>query len=203
MQIESLIPYVLIELPGCPDFLIMRTFKEELAGLYRDHPLWIYTDTATSIDTDGVATFVLPDCTQVHEVRSMRIGDDQVMPVGMASKNDYDLETETGTPLYVFERNYQRIVRPKPVEACTAMSVLQIGPTIIAECIDDGLASRHRLIWEHLVLSRLLAMPAQSWSNMKGAATHAAMFFDLLQKEKRRADGWTSRRVPTVRYGGI
>ena len=202
MDIEELVPYVAVELPGCPEFVIERAYREELYNLYRDNALWLFTDPAAGVDTAGVVTFTLPSCTDVHEIRSMRIERDEIEPRGPQSVNDYDMETETGTPLYVQMRNDAWIVRPKPNEATTAHCVLQIGPQIIADCVDDNLAKRHRLMWEHMVLTRLQAQAGQSWTNLKGAAFHAGEFTRLLYAEKRRLDGWTARRVPVVAYGG-
>lgn len=203
MNISDMVPWVLAELPGATEFIVERMFREELANLYRNHALWLYTDPAAAVATTGVVTFTLPTCTEVHEVRSMRIGDEKVTPVGEASLNLERLENDIETPRYVMRQNDQWVARPKPGEATTAHCVLQIGPVMNTECVDDNLAARHRTLWEHAVLARMCSQARQTWTNTRAASLHASEFTRLVFEEKRRLDGWSARRAPVVAYGGI
>lgn len=201
MLIADFTPYVALELPGCDDFIVQRVVREELANLYRQYPLWFYT-AAPTIDSDGSISFTLPAQTQVHEIRSLRVGDKEVTPVGVGSVNTDEFDAP-GDPRFVFSENDAWVVLPRPESAVTANAVLHIGPVATATEVPDTLAAKHRTIWEHLVLTRLQAMADQSWSNPKAASYHASEAVRLIFEERRRMDGWTSRRTPVVRYGGL
>lgn len=201
MLFADFTPYVALELPGCDDFIVQRVAREELYALYRQRPLWLYADTP-SVDTSGVVTFSLPAQTVIHDVRSFRIDKSELTPAGEGSLNQAAYEV-TGAPEWVFLQNDQWIVRPMPVEAASANAVVQLGPSATATEVPDTLAAKHRPLWEHLVLTRLQAMAGQEWTNPKAASYHAAEATRLIFEEQRRADGWTSRRAPVVRYGGI
>lgn len=203
MVVNDLVPQVAIELPGCDDFIVERILREEIANLYRNNCLYLHRTTAT-LATDGSVTFTaIPTDTQVHEVRAMETSDRQVQPVGPFAINDYLYNETTQYPSYVFMDNEDWVVRPLPRDPLQATVVLQVGPTISAATYPDVLASRHRTLWQHLVLTRLQAQAGQAWSNPKYASFHASEASRLLFEEKRRIDGWSSRRAPVVRYGGI
>ena len=201
MLIADFTPYVALELPGCDDFIVQRVVREELTNLYRQYALWLYTETPT-IGTNGVVSFTLPAQTQVHEVRSLRVGDKPITPVGIGAVNTDEFD-EAGDPRFVFSENDAWVVLPRPSAPVSANAVLQIGPVATVTEVPDALAAKHRTIWEHLVLTRLQAMADQSWSNPKAASYHASEAVRLIFEERRRMDGWTSRRTPVVRYGGL
>jgi len=202
MMVSAFTPYVALELPGCDDFIIQRVVREELSNLYRQYNLWQYTATAI-IDTTGVITFSsLPTDSSVIEIRSLRYGNRNIEPLGVGSMNDSELDT-TGDPLVCFQENDQWVVQPRPAEQLTATAVLQLGVTAAADEVPDALAARHRTLWEHLVLMRMQSMSGQTWTNPKSASYHAAEATRHIFEERRRMDGWTSRRTPVVQYGGL
>lgn len=194
-------PLVGLELPGCTDYIIQRVAREEIYNLYRDYVLWLHEGTQ-SIGSDGTISFTTPAQTTVHDVRSLRAGTVEIAPVGVGSVNSVDYD-DAGTPEVVFAYNDSWVVRPPPGTALTATAVLHIGPVYTVTEVPDTIASKHRAIWEHLVLTRLQAMSGQEWTNPKAASYHAAEATRLIFEERRRMDGWTSRRAPVVRYGGI
>lgn len=201
MDIADLVPTVSLELPGCPDMIVERVLREEMANLYRNHALWLRT-AAVTLGTDGVVVINPPTNSEVHEIRSLRVGYDVLTPLGQGTVNSEEFE-RVGTPLVTFYRNYNWEVRPYPSEELTAEAVMQLGPLIDATTIPDTLASRHRTVWAHAVLSRMQGQSGQTWTNLRTASIHAAEFTRLVFEEKRRLDGWSSRRSPVVRYGGI
>lgn len=201
MLLADFPPYVALELPGCDDFIIQRVVREELHNLYCYNALWLYSDTPT-IATTGTLSFTLPAQTMVHEIRSLRTDTRDIMPVGTGSVNSAEYD-DAGKPEVVFLQNDAWVARPAPETTLTASAVLQIGPVATATEVPDAIANRHRPLWEHLVLTRLQAMAGQEWSNPKIASYHAVEATRLMYEERRRMDGWSARRAPVVRYGGI
>lgn len=202
MLIAAFAPYVALELPGCDDFIIQRVVREELANLYRQYNLWQYTAAATIATTGAITFSSLPTDSEVIEIRSLRAADRMIEPMGVGSMNDADFDS-VGDPLVCFQENDSWVVQPRPPAALTGTAVLQLGVSLAADEVPDTLAAKHRTMWEHLVLTRLQGMAGQAWTNPKAAAYHASEATRHIFEERRRMDGWTSRRVPVVRYGGL
>lgn len=201
MLLTDFSPLVALELPGCTDYIVQRVAREEIYNLYRDFVLWLY-EGPQSIGADGAVSLTTPAQTTVHDIRSLRVGTIEIAPVGAGSTNSDEYD-EVGAPKVVLPYNDSWLVRPAPGTALTATSVLHIGPTYTFTEIPDTIAGKHRAIWEHLVLTRLQMMSGQEWSNPKAASYHATEATRLVFEERRRMDGWSARRAPVVRYGGI
>ena len=194
---------IALEAKGCPEPTIERVLRDVVRQLYRDHAIWIYADAAASVDTDGALTLTLPDDSEVVAIRSMRAIDGAMYhPRTVDDSAFYDWDDTNN--LVCMELNGTWLVRPTPAEALTGVKVVaQLAPIYGAVEIVDAIGQRHRQIYEHATLARLLAMAGQKWTDTTMAEYHGVAAWRLVLEAKRKADGWSSVRTPTVRYGGI
>lgn len=204
MLFADLLPPVLLEAKGCPEITAERVMRDVARDLYLNHPIWVRTDTSATIESTGLISLALPTDAEVVEFRSIRLPDNTLVQPRVVDDNAfYDWADDAADPIVV-ELNGVWIIKPAPSEAIADVRiVMQLAPTVDAAFIDDSVGTRHKSLFIHATLARLLVMPDQKWTNPGMAGYHAQALAARLAEARRRADGWTSIRTPVVRYGGI
>lgn len=203
MLFADLLPPVVLEAKGCPEITAERVMRDVVRDLYINHPIWVRTDLGVLVEEVGTISLPLPADSEVVEFRSIRLPDGStIAPRTVDDSAFYDMDDLT-TPV-VAEVNGVWTLWPAPSAAIIdARVVTQLAPTADAASIDDTVASRHKSMYIHATLARLLVMPDQKWTNPGMARYHADALAARLAEAKRKADGWTTIRTPVVRYGGI
>ena len=192
---------ILIEAPGCPEMVCERVLHDAVLDFYREVALWVHHDEAAQIETTGALTLTLPDDSEVVTVRQLRTDIGAIEP-RTVDEFMYREHTE-GDPAIVVEINGAWLVRPAPSEVTAAVATVQLAPVYGCDGVVDAVAHRHRRLYEHLALARLLVMPRQPWTDVQRAGYHAGQATRLRFELQRRTDGWSTLRTPVVRYGGI
>lgn len=204
MLFADLMPPVLLEAKGCPEITAERVMRDVVRDLYLNHPIWIRTDLGVIVEEVGTISLPLPLDSEVVEFRSIRLSDGSTIAPRVVDDNAfYSLDDATTEPV-VAEVNGVWVMKPAPSVALTEVRVVtQLAPTVDATGVDDTIAARHKSMYTHATLARLLVMPDQKWTNPGMAQYHAQALAARLAEARRRADGWTTIRTPVVRYGGI
>lgn len=203
MLFADLMPAVLLEARGCPEITAERVARDTVRDLYLNNPIWIRTDPAATLEATGLLSLSLPDDAEVVEFRSLRLPDGTTITPRTVDDNASYNWDDISDPI-ITELNGVWIVKPAPVEDISDVRVvMQLAPTADADMVDDSVAKRHKSLYIHATLGRLLGMPDQKWSNPGVANYHGTRAMSLLFEAKRKADGWTTIRTPVVRYGGI
>ena len=194
-------PAVLLEAPGCSEMVAARVLRDVIRDLYMNNRLWLHRDTTATIDVSGTTTFTIPDESEIVEVSHLRL-DTGAIPVRTVTADAY-FAYEQSDYMALAKLGDEWTVRPAPAEVTMGEALLQLAPTQASTGLVDSQAHANLRLFQHLALAQLLAMPRQPWSAPNYVSYHVAKVIELTMSAKRRADGWSSRRTPTVGYGGI
>lgn len=202
--VEELYVEALLAAQGCPEILVKRTLATAMVEFYRTCKAWRFTtDTIGVIRGDRVVDLDLPAGTYVGQIYWAKL--DGKLLTAISERN---LTDAIGTPMgYAMPAIGKTVLlNCLPEEsyitnglvanvALQPMSTLTELPTELFDLHRDGILFG--------AISKLLAMPNVSWSNLNGSITYANMGMQICAEAKRQAESNQAPIVRVVRYGGI
>jgi hypothetical protein len=165
------------ELPGCPQPLILQTFKEILQEFCEESQAWRFELDLINV-RDGVSEYEL-----LGQPSSAYI----LVPVKvrMPNKQSEDQEMEAGVDYDMTDRTTLKLkVEPQEDDASGLYVKVALTPKDDAQTICDDLWIKHYKAWAHGVKGRLMLMDGKKWSNEKKSAYHNSMYWDGITKAK-------------------
>ena len=217
MKIDELYPYVLAELPDCPDEMLRQSFAFTAMDLCRQTHIWNEIADA-AILVDGIADYDIdyPSGTIAETVTSVWCGPREMRAKTMSAMNDVlpDWQTATSThPIYYNSTADWGSISVYP----TPRGLAQLGikpsitlrgvfiPKATATDLPNFLTDRYLECLCAGVKGRLMLQPNQKWSNPQIGAFYKGEY-ERMRGDVRvfvlaeRVPGVT--RVRPIRFGG-
>lgn len=193
MKFESLIKYVLPEVQGAPDPLIIEMIREsaiqfcEKTNIYTTEPENIFVTTGLrEYDIDAPTTQA-----QVNHIVKIwgAHGNDNTEMVAKAPDDVYRYtSTDTGAPQFYSQiTSNQIIIAPFPDKAYTLRSFTSFKPTNTATSLPDNIMKEHYETIVHGALYRLQQMADRTWSNPNASANNFTLNNKGISAAARRA----------------
>lgn len=217
MNIEDLYPFVLPELPDCPDATLRQAFVLTLLDFCQRTHAWNEIADAVRL-VDGVAEYDIdyPSGATPETVSEVWCGPQELRPATMSRLSDElpDWQTATSTrPVYYNATGDWGAIQvyPKPAgvsQLATPPTLRLRGvflPRLDTTTIPDFIAQRWLECITAGVKSRLMLQPSKVWSNEKLGAYHKGQYEELRGEARivvlsERVPGTTT--VRPVRFGG-
>lgn len=184
MQLDAFLPYLLVDLPACPDVTAKQQLVLTAIEFCRETLSWDEIQDPLTL-VDGVNAYELdaPQGGQVATVKQVWASDRELTPVSMARLVEVipNWQTAQGSQAqyYVGDQDWKSIrVYPIPLDPqgqrITVRAAYQ--PVLAAASLPDFLAT----IYMDAILAgakaRLMSTPGRQWTNHKLAADHRAAF---------------------------
>lgn len=212
MTPDQLLPYLLPEVPGCPDTIAKQAIMRTCNDFCWDTSIWSEIQEPFSVQ-DNVNEYDLdsPNGAQIVTVKSVWMVNRELVPVTMERLQELIpnwQESKGSDPAYYNCPNDNSVLRiyPIPYGANGAKITIRAvyTPNQFGDYIPEFLVSTY--LDEILAGSkaRLMMMPGKSWSNPQLGAVNQAVYAEGLVKAKvfqyhDRVAG--SPRVRPMRYG--
>jgi hypothetical protein len=212
MTPDQLLPYLLPEVPGCPDTLAMQTIMRTCNDFCWDSGVWNEIQDPITVQ-DGINEYDIdtPTGAQIVTIKSIWMINRELVPVTMERLQEVipNWQVAQGSqPAYYNSPQDWSTVRiyPIPMGANNAQMTIRaiyapdqfgtyIPQFLIDKFLDEILAG---------CKARLMQMPGKSWTNPQLAMANQAFYIDSIVKAKvfiahdKVAD---SVRVRPVQYG--
>lgn len=210
MNLDDLIPLVIVEAPAVPDVVAGYQVALSARDLCRFSLAW-QSDISVTVDGSATYAFVPPDEGELVEpvsgifATSVGASTSPLTPKAVAQLDRINpgWRTLLGSPSYYLLPDSETIqfVPNPPLGTATIRVALQ--PSLTRRVLDDRVGERYAEAIVHGALYRLFRMPAREWSDPK----HAAYYEELFEREKSDAqvkgvDGFI-KVARSVRYGGL
>lgn len=182
MLFADLIPEVLPEVPGCPDFTVRRAIRDSAIEFF-DQTLAYTVDQDPEPVFAGLETvdLAIPPGTRLVQVLRAQIGPNQLDRIAREDlfASGVDWRTERGTPQGITLET-ETSVRVVPVADADSILPLYIRfavtPTRMSTSMPDALGER---FYNEIVAgakSRLMLMPQRSWSDTKTGVGYRGIY---------------------------
>lgn len=217
MNLEDLYPFVLPDLPDCPDETLRQAFVLTLLDFCQTTHAWNEIADAARL-SDGVATYDIdyPSGALAHTVSAVWCGAIELHPASMSRISDVlpDWQTaKSNEPRYYNATGdwgsitvYPTPWRPNDLVQLPSITLRGVFiPRLTATTIPDFIAQRWLECICSGVKSRLMLQRNQKWSDEKLGAYHKGQYEELRTDARitvlaERVPGITT--VRPVRFGG-
>lgn len=213
MNIEDLYPYVLPEVPDCPDETIRHAVVFTAIDFCQKTHAWNEIADAVTL-TDGEPNYDIdyPSGAIAETVLEVWCGGRQLRPISMSELGTYLPDWQTATAnepiFYNAPADWGSIrVYPTPAESRGATITLRgvFIPKLTATALPNFLADRFLDCLLSGVKGRLMLQPRQKWSDPQLGAAHNQRYLELRADARitvlsERVPGIT--RVRPVAFGG-
>ena len=186
MTLDSFFPYILPEVPGCPDPTLRLQTALAAIEFCRETKAWSAIQDPIPL-VDNQKEYVIPVVTDsyVHDVRDVWLGNRRLTPRSMRAIQEEMPQWATATsnePIYYNQAATRGSlsVFPTPVNTNGTSIVVRAVyvPTATAATLPAFLLERHLNIISAGVKAALMMMPAMPWSNPQMGVYYKSIFDD-------------------------
>lgn len=192
MNLDDFLPYVLVDVPGCPDPLVKQALLQTLHEFCRESHCWDEVQDPVTMEA-GVREYSLtsPSGGKCLTVRNVWLGSRELHAVTMQELQLYlpDWRGATSSdPLYynvAIDRD-SLSVYPTPDGTSTFGLVIRAVyvPSMAATTVPNFFGGRHLDAIVSGTKARLMAVPLQTFSNPELAVIHRASFMNGIADAK-------------------
>lgn len=192
MNVSDLVPFVSVEVPGCPDVLIKQTLVQAAIELCTESLAWQeIQEPVTLRDGTNELDIDTPRDARIVTVKDIWASSRKLRPATMdqlfeAIPNWQSAQGSEPT-YYNASSDWQTIkIFPTPLEANSAKLTMRVAyaPTITATTLPDELATKYLDGLTGGAKSRLMIMPGRSWTNTQLAGVYREQFNEFLLRAK-------------------
>lgn len=192
MNISEIVPYVTVEVPGCPEVLIKQAIVQAGIEFCTETLAWQeIQDPVTVIDKSNEIDIDTPTGARIVTVKDIWASNRKLRPVTMEQlfeKLPNWQEAYGSEPTYYnASADWQTIrIYPIPLEANRAKLTMRVAyaPTLASTTIPDELGIKYLDAFTGGAKARLMMMPGRSWTNAQMAGVYRQQFNDQMLKAK-------------------
>lgn len=199
-QFTSWIPFVQVDVPGCPRALMLDAIRQAVIEFCQDSMFWrLRMDPMTTQANVNQYELDTPSYTTIVSVRSL-VYDGRALEernVDDMDNHDPSWRTKQGTPYaYAFLDPNTVILSTTPTDTGIEFNAtIALKPTQDSVWCDDSIFEEYRDAITAGACARLMLSANKAWSNPQLAAVKQGIFTEYTVKAKDRALRGLGRRV--------
>lgn len=207
MLLADLLPEVLPDVPGCPDFTAERAIRDSAIEFFDSTLTYTVNQDPEPVYAGlDVVDLEIPAQTRLVQVLRAQIGKRRLDRIARDElyHSGREWKTEVGAPVAITMET-ETSIRLLPIaDQATGESLLiqfAVAPTRAATSIPDELGERYFREIAMGAMAQLMLMQGRSWSNLKNGVGYRQMYERAIREAKLTAaqDGVTARRQVRLR----
>ena len=209
IPMREIIPEIILDVPGCPNPIIERAFRNTLMDFTRRGECWIFRqDYAVTLENFSEVKLTIPEHTRIIKVLSANMDGRILVPASEKVLDNQvpDWRDHSGEPRAFFEMPPNTLrLWPTPVRETVGelQMTLALMPTRAANFVDEDLVDNWLEGLTAGVQARLMDMPDKPWTNHQMAMKLAEQYETAVRHATRYARGDHYAKARVTAYGGL